>query len=219
LADFAYDAFAQVPIAELEELRLAAVEDRIEADLELGRHEQLVGELGALVKRNRLRERLRMQLMLALYRCGRQAEALEVYQEYRHGLADELGLEPAPALSALQVQILEQAPSLEAAQTNAAVPGVFSGTVTFLVADVQGSTRLLGELGGERFGEELVTYRGRVRKAVAAHGGRCSAARPIASLSRFRARRTRWMQRARCRPAQRARIYALASGCTRASRW
>jgi DNA-binding SARP family transcriptional activator len=71
LADLAYEPFAQAPIAQLEELRLAAVEDRIEADLALGRHEQLVGELAALVKQNPLRERLRMQLMLALYRCGR----------------------------------------------------------------------------------------------------------------------------------------------------
>jgi YVTN family beta-propeller protein len=113
LADFAYEAFAQAPIAELEELRLGAVEDRIDADLALGRHEQLVGELAALVKQNRLRERLRMQLMLALYRCGRQAEALDVYQEYRRGLAEELGLDPSPRLRQLEAAILERDPSLE----------------------------------------------------------------------------------------------------------
>ena len=83
LADFTYEAFAQAAIAQLEELHLGAVEERVEADLALGRHDQLVGELTALVERNPLRERLRAQLMLALYRCGRQAEALEVYQEFR----------------------------------------------------------------------------------------------------------------------------------------
>jgi YVTN family beta-propeller protein len=113
LADFAYEAFAQAPIAQLEELRLAAVEDRVEADLALGRHEQLVGELAALVKQNRLRERLRMQLMVALYRCGRQAEALDVYQEYRRGLAEELGLDPSPRLRQLEAAILARDSSLE----------------------------------------------------------------------------------------------------------
>jgi YVTN family beta-propeller protein len=113
LADFAYEAFAQAPIAQLEELRLGAVEDRIDADLALGRHERLVGELAALVKQNRLRERLRMQLMLALYRCGRQAEALDVYQEYRRGLAEELGLDPSPRLQRLEAAILERDPSLD----------------------------------------------------------------------------------------------------------
>jgi YVTN family beta-propeller protein len=113
LADFAYEAFAQAPIAQLEELRLGVVEDRIEADLALARHEQLVGELAALVKQSPLRERLRMQLMLALYRCGRQAEALDVYQEYRRGLAEELGLDPSPRLRELQTAILARDPSLE----------------------------------------------------------------------------------------------------------
>jgi peptide/nickel transport system substrate-binding protein len=113
LADFTFDAFAQAPIAQLEELRLGAVEDRVEADLALGRHEQLVGELAALVKQNPLRERLRMQLMLAFYRCGRQAEALDVYQEYRRGLAEELGLDPSPRLQQLQTAVLASDPSLE----------------------------------------------------------------------------------------------------------
>ena len=85
LADFAYEPFAQSAIAQLEELRLAAIEDRVEADLALGRARELVGELRDLVARHPLRERLRGQLMLALYRCGRQAEALEAYQEFRRG--------------------------------------------------------------------------------------------------------------------------------------
>jgi YVTN family beta-propeller protein len=114
LADLAYEAFAQRPIAELEELRLGAVEERVEADLALGRHQQLVGELRALVDENPLRERLRGELMLALYRCGREAEALEVYQEFRRGLAEELGLDPSPRLQRLEAAILERDPSLDA---------------------------------------------------------------------------------------------------------
>ena len=113
LADFAYEAFAQAPIAQLEELRLGAIEERVEADLALGRHEQTVGELGALVEQNPLRERLRAHLMLALYRCGRQAEALEVYQEFRQGLSLELGLEPSNALRLLERAILMHDTALE----------------------------------------------------------------------------------------------------------
>jgi DNA-binding SARP family transcriptional activator/class 3 adenylate cyclase/WD40 repeat protein len=113
LADFLYEPFAAASIGHLEELRLAALEDRVEAELALGRHEQLIGELSALVAENPLRERLRGQLMLALYRCGRQAEALDVYQQLRHMLAEELGLDPGPRLHQLQAAILERDPSLE----------------------------------------------------------------------------------------------------------
>jgi predicted ATPase/DNA-binding SARP family transcriptional activator len=167
LSEVAFEDFAQAEIRRLEELRWTALEARVEADLALGRHAELVGELEGLLAQQPARERVAGQLMLALYRCGRQADALEVYQHHRAHLADELGLEPAPALRALQVQILEQAPSLEAStpQTSVTGPPVYSGTVTFLVADVE------GELGGERFGEELVAYRERVREAAAARGG------------------------------------------------
>ncbi len=78
LADLAYEEFAQVPVARLEEIRLAALEDRVEAELALGRHAQLIGELEQLITEQPLRERFRAQLMLALYRAGRQAEALDV---------------------------------------------------------------------------------------------------------------------------------------------
>src|SRR6266508_2484144 len=114
LADFAYDSFAQGEIARLEELRLAALEERIEADLALGRHDAVVQELEQLVGRHPLRERLRGQLMLALYRAGRQAEALEVYRDARRTLADELGLEPIPTLRQLEQAILNHDPALEA---------------------------------------------------------------------------------------------------------
>ena len=108
LADFAYEPFAQTEIARLDELQLTALEERLEADLALGRHTELIGELEALVARHPLRERLRGQLMLALYRSDRQAEALHVYQEFRLALAEELGLEPSQGLQRLERQILEQ---------------------------------------------------------------------------------------------------------------
>ena len=112
LADFAYEPFAQSEIARLDELRLASVEERIERDLAQGRHGVLVGELEALVREHPFRERLRGQLMLALYRSGRQAEALETYQAGRALLSDELGLEPDTKLKELQRAILAHEPSL-----------------------------------------------------------------------------------------------------------
>jgi DNA-binding SARP family transcriptional activator/tetratricopeptide (TPR) repeat protein len=113
LADVAYESFAQAEIARLEELRVAAVEDRVEHDLARGRHGQLVAELEWLVSRHPLHERLRAQLMLALYRSGRQAEALEVYNEGRRLLTDELGLEPGAELAELQRAILQHDPRLD----------------------------------------------------------------------------------------------------------
>src|SRR5262249_53422354 len=101
LADFASDQWAQAEIARLQELRLTVVEERIDADLALGRHAELVGELAALTAAHPLRERLRGQLMLALYRSGRQAEALEVYRRTRALLVEELGIEPGAALQDL----------------------------------------------------------------------------------------------------------------------
>jgi YVTN family beta-propeller protein len=114
LADLAYESFAQAAIGWLEEERLGALEDRIDADLALGRHAALVGELEALVAEDPLRERLHGQLMLALYRSGRQADALERYQRARRRLIDELGIEPGPALKQLERAILAQDPELEA---------------------------------------------------------------------------------------------------------
>ena len=113
LADFVYESFAQAAIARLEEIRLAAVELRIDADLALGRHDELVGELEALVAEHPLRERLRRHLMTALYRSGRQAEALDAYQDARRALVDELGIDPSPALQELERAILRQDPSLD----------------------------------------------------------------------------------------------------------
>jgi DNA-binding SARP family transcriptional activator len=115
LADFAYEAFAQVPAARLEEMRLLAFERRIDADLELGRHGELVGEVEALVARHPFRERLRGQLMLALYRSGRQAEALAAYRTARLTLDEDLGIMPSPMLQQLEKKILRQDPALDLA--------------------------------------------------------------------------------------------------------
>src|SRR4051812_20308193 len=114
LSDFTFEAWATEEIARLEELQLEALESRIDADLELGRHAALVAELEALIARHPLREHLRGQLMLALYRGGRQSEALAVFREARRVLVEELGLEPGPALRALHEAILRQDPALEA---------------------------------------------------------------------------------------------------------
>jgi len=114
LADFAFDAFARPEIGRLEELRLAALEERIEADLGAGAHAQLVGELELLVEEHPLRERLRYQLMLALYRSGRQAEALQAYHEARRVLVDELGIDPSRSLQQLHGAILRQDADLDA---------------------------------------------------------------------------------------------------------
>jgi DNA-binding SARP family transcriptional activator/predicted ATPase len=113
LADFAYEPFGQAEIARLEELRLVALEERIDADLGLGRDSDVVGELAAFLAEFPHRERARGQLMLALYRSGRQAEALEVYREGRQVLAEGFGLEPSPALQRLQQAILRQDAELE----------------------------------------------------------------------------------------------------------
>jgi DNA-binding SARP family transcriptional activator/tetratricopeptide (TPR) repeat protein len=114
LADFRYDDFAQAEIGRLEERKLAVIEDWIEAELALGRHADVVPELERLVNDHPLRERPRGQLMLALYRSGRQAEALEVYAETRRLLSEELGLEPGGELKDLQRAILEHDASLAA---------------------------------------------------------------------------------------------------------
>ncbi len=113
LADLAYEPFAQTEIARLEELRLAVLERRIDADLAAGRHAQLVGELEALAAEHPLRERLRCQLMLALYRSARQAEALDAYREARRALSEQLGLEPSEELKQLEQAILRHDPSLD----------------------------------------------------------------------------------------------------------
>jgi DNA-binding SARP family transcriptional activator len=113
LADFLYEPFAQSEIARLEELRVSTLEDRVEADLARGGHAELIGELEALVQEHPGRERLRSQLMLALYRSGRQPEALDAYLAARTALVEELGIEPGRPLRELHQAILRQDPGLD----------------------------------------------------------------------------------------------------------
>jgi len=184
LEDFAYEPFAQGAIADLEELRLTAHEERVEGDLALGRHAELVAELEGLVTEYPLRERLRGQLMLALYRCGRQAEALGVYREVRQLLVDELGIEPAPALRRLEEAVLNQDPAMEApraarsrdpSEPAPADPLLAAArkTITVVFADLSQS---LSARDGERADPEAAgqavrrAYQG-AREVLERHGG------------------------------------------------
>lgn len=108
LGEFGYEAFAQNEIGRLEELRLTLIEECIDAELEVGQAGEVVGELEALVVEYPLRERFREQLMLALYRSGRQAEALDAFQQGRRTLVEELGIDPSPRLQRLHGAILRQ---------------------------------------------------------------------------------------------------------------
>ena len=180
LADFTYDPFAQAEIARLEELRLDAIEERIDVDLALGNAADLIGELQPLVKDHPLRERLSGQLMLALYRSGRQADALEAYRQTREVLDEQLGLTPSPPLERLQTAILCQEPALEVSTEAATVersatariesisaPSEARKAVTVLTVRVQGARGVDPEaLGG-------VDERGQaaVARAVARYGG------------------------------------------------
>jgi DNA-binding SARP family transcriptional activator len=185
LADFVFDRFAQAEIARLEELRVEALEERIEADLALGRHSALVGELEALVGQHPLRERLRGQLMLALYRSGRQAEALEVYRDGRRALVEQLGIEPNRLLRELEQAILRQEPMLDARaearpaaeelsrpaeEVGSRLPSQERKLATVLIAHI---FRLagLGERDPERARAELERWRGVVGEEVERAGG------------------------------------------------
>jgi len=177
LADFAYEPFTQAAISRLEELHIAAIEERIEADLALGRHDLLVGELGSLVIDHPFRERLRRQLMLALYRAGRQADALAAYQAARQTLNDELGVEPSPALKELERAILQHDPALavgdEPAPMVPALPAEFGGerrrTVTAVLADVEPGHGG-AELDPEAFRAAIARCLGMLRATFERHG-------------------------------------------------
>ena len=108
LDDLSYAPFAQREIARLEDLRVAAFEQLVDAKLALGRHAEVVGELETLIDEHPYRERLRAQLMLALYRCDRQADALKAYQDARRTLVEELGIEPGERLRELERAILDR---------------------------------------------------------------------------------------------------------------
>lgn len=169
LADVATEAFAEAEAARLEELRLTAVEQRVAADLALGRHELVVAELRELVRRYPLRESLWEHLMLALYRGGRQAQALRAYQDVRRILGDQLGLSPGPALTMTQERILRQDPTLSppaaARLRPPPAPPAHSPTgqaerrrATVLHADVTGAPDLIDALCREvgRYGGTVI---------------------------------------------------------------
>ena len=123
LAGLALESFGRDEVAQLDELRLTVLMDRIDCDLAQGAHEHVLGELQVLVREHPLRERLRAQQMLALYRADRQADALDAYQQARHALIDELGIEPSESLQRLQQGILRHDPALEAPAGRAAING------------------------------------------------------------------------------------------------
>jgi class 3 adenylate cyclase len=163
LADVQFEGPSRHEVGHLGELRLTTQIERIDAELQLGRHERLVGELESLVAAHPYQERLQAQLMLALYRSGRQTEALETYQAVRRSLNDELGLEPGQALRDLEAAILRQDSSLSTASSETPAPATpieaprvaaaqdELRTVTVLFADIVGSTAL-----GERLAPEDV---------------------------------------------------------------
>ena len=179
LADVAYESFAQAEIARLEELRRTAIEDRIDADLALGRHAEVVGELEALVAAEPLRERLRGQLMLALYRSGRQADALAAYRDARQVLVDELGIEPGRALAELEAAVLRQDPALDppAAQAVERQPAPEAESagerklVTVIAADLAGP----GPDDPERAVRLLERFREAMEDEIDEAGGRLEA--------------------------------------------
>ena len=148
LAEVSDELFAQAEIARLNELRAGVIEDRIEADLALGRHGDVVSELEALIAVHPLRERLYQQLIIALYRCGRQAEALAVYRSARRVLMQELGIEPGPGLKRLERAILEQDVSLEPPARHPEPPAIAStGRERPLSAGTAHRAQLLSAVG------------------------------------------------------------------------
>ena len=182
LVDFAYDPFAQAEIARLEELRLDAIEERLVADLALGGAADLVAELEALVRDNPLRERLRGQLMLALYRSGRQADALEVYRQTRETLDEELGLVPSPLLQRLQAAILRQEPaleiSLEAPASRAEQSAPPPGAITAAASEVRKTVTVMTVrrtavrgLDPEALRSDEERYRAQLTRTVGRYGG------------------------------------------------
>lgn len=179
LADVAGAPFAQGEARRLEEARLAALEDRIQADLACGRHGELTAELEALTREHPYRERLWSQRIVALYRSARQAEALSAYQELRSTLVEQLGLEPSPPLQQLAGAVLHHDPELDWRPRRTTAPGPFvagtegptpagagEGVVTVLFSGL-----VLDTLGEEAATTARRTHFGLLREAAAAHGG------------------------------------------------
>jgi DNA-binding SARP family transcriptional activator len=171
LDDLAFEPFARDEVGRLEEARLAALEDCIDAELDLGRDGDLVGELEELVEQHPLREHFRAQLMRALYRAGRQADALAAFQAAREVLTEELGLEPGEELRALQQAILRQDPSLGPSEESPVERAPNRRTVTVLFCDLVGSSELAARLDPEAYRGLLSRYFELVRNPIEQHGG------------------------------------------------
>jgi len=170
LDDLVFEPFAALEIANLEELRASALEDLIDAELALGAGAELVSELESMIAKHPFRERIRGQLMLALYRAGRQAEALEAYQDTRRTLVEELGIEPSEPLRELEQAILAHEPSLAPPTPSAALIGEpmeeRRKIVTVLLVDLAFAEDLDPELLRETTGRVLTHIRG----VLEAHG-------------------------------------------------
>jgi len=160
LAEFADAMFAQAAIARLEEQRLAALEEQAEARLALGEHSLLAGEIGELVARHPLRERLRAAHMLALYRAGRQAEAVNSYLELRSRLAGDLGLDAGPGLAALYQAILEHAPGLRGVPAPPTLAARRRSNLPAMLTDMVGRAAAVAELRALLNERRLVTLTG-----------------------------------------------------------
>src|SRR5215217_3080008 len=186
LGDLAYEPFAQREIDRLDDLRVAAAEQLVEAKLALGRHAEVVGELETMIGEFPYRERLRAQLMLALYRSDRQVDALQAYQDARHRLVEELGIEPGERLRQLERAILAQDPALaapaaqaveqpapEAAGVPPEAPQQPSARrlVSIVFADIVDSTGLAERLDPEAMHGVLDDYSDACSAVIERHGG------------------------------------------------
>jgi len=197
LADLVFEPFAETEVPRLAELELAAREELVEAELELGRHADVVAVLEPLVAAHPFRERFRAQLMLALYRSGRQAEALAAYQEARRVLVEELGIDPSEELQELERGILRQDPDLRA-PPRAREPTVAAPepapppprrparkTVTIVFTELANAVALADELDPEPLRAVLDRYLDAARAAVERHGGTCGPVAGDAVLAVF----------------------------------
>ena len=188
LSDLSYELFTRDEIKRLEELHVAALEDRIEAELALGHHDELVPELEALVTKHPLRERLRGQLMLALYRAGRQAEALDAYRAARRALLAELGIEPGRALRELEHAILAQVPALDVGPRR---PQAVQRPGRAAASPLEGRMEELGLL--EAGLDDALAGRGRLFVVVGDAGtGKTRLADELASTAKGRGTRILW---------------------------
>lgn len=167
LADVSHEAFAAGEISRLEELRLAAIEEWHEAELELGRHVELLPDIEEALARHPLSERLRAQLMLALYRSGRQSDALHEYHQGRRLLADELGIDPGSMLQTLEQRILSQDPGLSPPLASATVERQERKLVTVMVIEIVSASPMDPE-DFQRHAEPMLE---RARSLVERYGG------------------------------------------------